>query len=205
MERGSCGTASAAAAGRASSTCCSCSENLSTSLPKKRFPFPPAMRSVGRHEQREFAAGRAVLAQSGCLACHKIVGAATQVPARTSLISASASPHVNRARPALTAAALEREAPRGAETDRLSRSRRDIPEISHGSKVGASATGPARHTPEPRRPRTWHPSIGKDGLVRHAGTCCTMRADDRAAGITRDYRRCRIGLLPEAGCGDETL
>ncbi|MFI5004533.1 MAG: c-type cytochrome [Solirubrobacterales bacterium] len=40
--------------------------------PKESIPIPAAVRQAGRHEEREFKAGRTVFAESGCLACHKI-------------------------------------------------------------------------------------------------------------------------------------
>lgn len=40
--------------------------------PAESIPDPPAVRRGSRREQREFAAGRSVFAQSGCLACHRI-------------------------------------------------------------------------------------------------------------------------------------
>jgi hypothetical protein len=42
------------------------------STPEESIPIPPAVRRAGRHEEREFKAGRTVFAESGCLACHKI-------------------------------------------------------------------------------------------------------------------------------------
>ncbi len=38
----------------------------------EEFPTPAAVRRAGSRERQEFAAGGAVLAQSGCLACHRI-------------------------------------------------------------------------------------------------------------------------------------
>ena len=40
--------------------------------PEEMLPTPIAIRRASKREQREFAAGRTVLAQSGCLACHRI-------------------------------------------------------------------------------------------------------------------------------------
>jgi hypothetical protein len=40
--------------------------------PEESIPIPAAVLRAGRHEEREFKAGRAVFARSGCLACHKI-------------------------------------------------------------------------------------------------------------------------------------
>jgi hypothetical protein len=40
--------------------------------PQASISIPSAVRSAGRREEREFKAGRAVFAESGCLACHKI-------------------------------------------------------------------------------------------------------------------------------------
>jgi hypothetical protein len=41
-------------------------------VPGVSIPIPPAVRRAGGREQHQFVAGRAVLAQSGCLACHRI-------------------------------------------------------------------------------------------------------------------------------------
>jgi mono/diheme cytochrome c family protein len=38
----------------------------------EELPIPPAVKRAGRRERREFAAGATTLAQSGCLACHRI-------------------------------------------------------------------------------------------------------------------------------------
>lgn len=40
--------------------------------PEESIPIPAAVLQAGRHEEREFNAGRTVFAESGCLACHKI-------------------------------------------------------------------------------------------------------------------------------------
>jgi hypothetical protein len=40
--------------------------------PGESIPIPAAVMQAGRHEEREFKAGRTVLVESGCLACHKI-------------------------------------------------------------------------------------------------------------------------------------
>ncbi|HEV3046011.1 MAG TPA: hypothetical protein VGY13_01500 [Solirubrobacteraceae bacterium] len=41
---------------------------------------PPAVRRAGAREQQEFAAGRRLVAQSGCLACHRIGDAGNRGP-----------------------------------------------------------------------------------------------------------------------------
>lgn len=40
--------------------------------PLIELPIPTAVKRAGGHEQREFEAGKLVVAQSGCLACHRI-------------------------------------------------------------------------------------------------------------------------------------
>jgi hypothetical protein len=40
--------------------------------PEESIPIPAAVHQAGRREEREFKAGRTVLAETGCLACHKI-------------------------------------------------------------------------------------------------------------------------------------
>jgi hypothetical protein len=40
--------------------------------PGEDMPTPPAVKRAGGREQREFEAGKLVVAQSGCLACHRI-------------------------------------------------------------------------------------------------------------------------------------
>lgn len=48
--------------------------------PEESIPDPPAVRRGSRRVKREFAAGRAVFTQSGCLACHKIGDAGNPGP-----------------------------------------------------------------------------------------------------------------------------
>jgi hypothetical protein len=40
--------------------------------PEDSIPIPAAVLQAGRHEEREFKAGRTAFTESGCLACHKI-------------------------------------------------------------------------------------------------------------------------------------
>jgi hypothetical protein len=48
--------------------------------PLVELPIPVAVKSAGGREQREFEAGKLVVAQSGCLACHRIGDNGNQGP-----------------------------------------------------------------------------------------------------------------------------
>lgn len=56
----------------AESACWSSTSAIKSQRGLLELPIPPAVKQAGGREQREFEAGKLVVAQSGCLACHRI-------------------------------------------------------------------------------------------------------------------------------------